>query len=90
MQTPVIFRKDTYGVTAVFPTIPGSVGATDSMECYAHIGQHSYCSLEWYRTTAPATPAESAALRKELAAIGYDLDVRRKITRGLWGMRHER
>ena len=38
MTTPVIFRKDSYGVTAVFPTLPAGRG---EMTCYAHIGQHS-------------------------------------------------
>jgi hypothetical protein len=78
MATPVLFRADRHGphkgeVTAVFPTIPGSPGV---MTCYAHIGQHSSCSLAWHRTTRAATPAEYTSLKRELESIGYsDLKV---------------
>lgn len=94
---PVIFRADKSGdfkgeVTAIFPTIPAD--NRGNLTCYAHIGQHGGASLDWYRTTRPATETESADLLKELRAI-YEarpaadpatygepvrLDIRRRIT----------
>ena len=60
----VIFRADRGGeVTAVFPDVPNRAGL---MDCYSHIGQHSGCSLGWYRTTRPATLDEYAPLLAEL------------------------
>jgi hypothetical protein len=70
---PVIFRADREcgqtDITAVFPTVPGSVSDPYSMECYAHIGQHSSCCYEWYRSTRPAKPEEYADLLAELRRI---------------------
>jgi len=57
-------------VTAVFPCDPADRGG-DMMTCYAHVGQHSGCSLQWYRTTRPATKEEAAPLLAELRSIGY-------------------
>lgn len=70
---PVIFRADRAGdfkgdVTAVFPTLPGTSDPYTAT-CYAHVGQHSACSPEWYRTTRPATQKESADLLAELRGI---------------------
>ena len=81
----VLFRADgpakRPNITAVFPCIP----ADDSghlMTCYAHLGQHSGCSLQWYHTTRPAKPEEYADLKAELEAKPYEyrLDVRQRIT----------
>lgn len=84
---PVLFRADSEpgdNITAVFPTLPGSVGQ-DDMTCYAHIGQHSACSRDWLRTTRPAKPEEYAALKRELesAPYGYRLKVCKRITRAM-------
>lgn len=86
---PVLFRADRAGefkghITAVFPTLPGTVGR-DDMTCYAHIGQHSACTHGWYRTTRPATETESASLRRELegAPFNYRLRIVRRITRAM-------
>lgn len=79
-MTPVIFRKDIFGVTAVFPTLAGT-NAHD-MTCYARIGQHSSCSKAWYNTTKPACASEFADLLNELEQIGYDdLKIVKRITR---------
>lgn len=83
-KTIVVFRADTSGdVTAVFPYSPSDNDGY-SMVCYAHIGQHSACSMQWYRNTRPATPAEYADLKAELESYGppeahYVLDVRKRI-----------
>ena len=90
MVTPVLFRAERSGVfkgdiTAVFPTLPGNPG---NMTCYAHVGQHSSCSMEWYNTTRPARIGECADLIAELQSIGYDdLKIYSRITRA---MRDER
>lgn len=65
---PVIFRADSYGVTAVFPTLPGTYDPWTAT-CYAHVGQHGSCSRDWYWTTRAATPAEYADLLAELRSI---------------------
>ena len=73
-MTPVLFRADRTGqfkgdVTAVFPTLEATLGY---MVCYAHVGQHSECSIDWYYDTRPAKPAEYADLQAELVRQGYD------------------
>lgn len=83
--TPVLFRVERNGpgrgsVTAVFPTIPADASG-HLMCCYAQVGQHSGCSWSWYLKTRPATPEEYAPLAAELEAIGYRLQVARRITR---------
>ena len=67
----VLFRANRSGafkgdVTAVFPSLAEGRGL---VACYAHIGQHSACCLDWYRGTRPATPTEYADLHRELIAI---------------------
>ncbi len=75
MPTSVIFRTDKRGdfkgtVTAVFPQ---HIERDGRAMCYAHVGQHAYCSRGWYlQCTRPATEAEAAPLRRELVAVGYD------------------
>lgn len=75
-KLPVIFRVTKYNaatpvfphdITAVFPT---EVERNGNMECYAHVGQHSSCSPEWYsNNTRPAKPYEYADLLTELKGI---------------------
>lgn len=70
-KLPIIFRAQRSGpfkgdVTAVFPTAAAGPG---QMTCYAHIGQHSGCTLDWYYATRPAAPAEYASLLAELRGI---------------------
>jgi hypothetical protein len=84
IATPVIFRADKDGeVTAIFPCEPFDYEGR-YMSCYAHIGQHGSCSLEWYRTTRPAAPDEYASLKRELesASREYRLKVYRRMTPG--------
>lgn len=66
---PVIFRKESDGsILAVFPTEPESYYGYN-MTCYAHVGQHGSCSLEYYHETKPAAPDEYAPLLAELRGI---------------------
>lgn len=81
--TPVLFRaekrKEHRGeVTAVFPTLPGTL-EPGTMTCYAHVGQHGSCSQGWYNQTRRARPDEYEALKRELEAIGYRLQVYRRM-----------
>lgn len=85
-ETPVIFRAQmeagTLWITAVFPTEPATMQG-DKFTIYQHVGQHGAASLDWYRRTRAATPAEYADLKRELEAapFGYRLKVFRYITR---------
>lgn len=68
----VVFVENEYGVTAVFPDIPWDE-SEGTVTCYAHLGQHGGCDLEWAREQKPAK--DYAALKKELESIGYELEV---------------
>lgn len=69
-KLPVLFRAakaHNPEITAVFPTLEAGPG---EMTCYAHIGQHGACALEWYYMhTRPAKPHEYAPLLRELRGI---------------------
>lgn len=43
----------------------------DTFGCYAHVGQHSTCSLDWIKEQTPATSDQRSALVAELSQI-YD------------------
>ena len=63
----VVFRKERCGeIVAVFPIIGNHRG---HLRIYAHFGQHGAGSLEWYRTTKPASPEEYKSLLSELRGI---------------------
>jgi hypothetical protein len=73
----VLFRAERSGpfkgqVTAVLPTVEANPGM---VTCYAHVGQHSEGSLEWYSSTRLATAAEYAPLLYELRGIYADCEL---------------
>jgi len=81
-KTKVIFRKFINGdIIALFPEIEG--GANQKGECmsYMHVGQHSGAAYALIYNTKPAKPDEYADLFAELEGIGYNLDVKKKITK---------
>lgn len=93
--TPVIFRAERSGdfkgdVTAVFPCEPGT-SDRHTMSCYAHVGQHSGCTMGWYMDTRAATPEEYADLKKELesAPYGYRLKVYSRMQRTFHDVRSD-
>ena len=47
--------------------------------CYAHIGQHSACSKEWYLEQKMAKPKEYADLLRELEDRGYNFTILTKM-----------
>lgn len=76
----VIYRKDSDGkVIAFLPELPANYG---KIVCYAHMGQHSEASIEYYHDTKTALPSEYEPLHKELKAIynDYELSVKRRLT----------
>lgn len=84
-KTIVVFRvwkKEDNAVIALFPAeIADNCGNCSS---YMHVGQHSAADyLGLMKVTRPATPAEYAALQKELesAPYHYNLQIRRKYIR---------
>lgn len=74
-MTDVIFRKwpdsEGGGVIALFPCEPGT---NDPATCqsFEHVGQHGPANPGWViDRTRPATPAEYAALKRELESPPY-------------------
>ncbi len=84
--TVVIFRTDLgrHGaVVALFPELPADVLGRFCL-CYQHLGQHSSADTTVViAQTRPAKPNEYAELKRELESIGYELDIREKVTREL-------
>jgi len=82
--TKVIFKKDfnkwiqKWEVEAFFPDLPANLG---NILCYAHIGQHSEASLDYFYGLPHAKPEEYQNLKEELESIGYNLKVYKKIIR---------
>lgn len=74
----VLFRTDKTGeIIAIFDNsieYPMLMG-------YVHVGQHVTVSHEWLATTRPATPDEHTPLLAELARIGYDVTVGKRLSR---------
>lgn len=77
----VIFRKDTkvnhaiYNEAEIVAVFPTELDRVKDMGCYAHIGQHGTCSVEWYHTTKPAKPEEYASLLTELQGVYADTEL---------------
>lgn len=46
-----------------------------TLSCYAHVGQHSTCSVEYLEDKKRATPKQYAPLKKELEQRGYVVEV---------------
>lgn len=61
-------NRSSVEVTAVFPAVPYS-NDMHAVQCYAHTGQHSACTQDWYFKTRAASPEEFASLWRELQAI---------------------
>lgn len=71
-STSMIFRKDKYGVFALFPYCKWDY-RTKRVTAYAHIGQHFgtdyVIEIQYSR---PATQQEYQPLLNELKSIGYN------------------
>ena len=80
-KTKVVFRKFNAGkdIIAMFPREPGTYDPSTCMS-YQHLGQHGSASTDIVSITKLATPAEYAPLAKELKGLGYNLDIKEKMT----------
>ena len=47
----------------------------DMATCYAHVGQHSACHIDYAKESRKATEQEYNALKTELESIGYNLQI---------------
>jgi len=63
------FRKNKYGVFAVFPY---EIFSGTYVTCYQHIGQHSGCVYYINKYSNPATDKEYESLLNELKGIYND------------------
>lgn len=59
----------------VFAYFPENIEGWGKRACYAHIGQHSVCSIEYANECKQAHYNEYQDLLKELISIGYNLDI---------------
>lgn len=78
MATLVKFRVHPANgdLIAFFPQLVFSFnGYRKNHTCYAHIGQHSACNVEYVKECRPAKESEYSALKTELESIGYNLKI---------------
>lgn len=84
-MTKVLFRYDKvcHDILAVFPNMYWVSFGSKVVTCYAHIGQHHECHLDYVKShTRPAKPNEYASLLAELVGIGYnDLRILKRLPR---------
>ena len=82
MKTSVIFRtyKKDGDVIALFPELPADSSRWHCLS-YQSIGQHGAASCCIDPDTRPSTKKEIETLSRELRQIGYDLDVKRRLSR---------
>jgi len=81
-KTKVIFRKFKKGddIIALFPEIEYNHDKALCMS-YMHVGQHDSSAYALVYNTKPAKPEEYADLLAEIEGLGYNLDVKQKITK---------
>jgi hypothetical protein len=80
LMTSIIFKKEGTEVCAVMPyEIADRQGNVTS---YAHVGQHSACSLDYVNKLKNAKEEEYATLKSELESAGYKINVIKKIVYG--------
>jgi hypothetical protein len=72
VKTRVVFKEFKGEVVAFLLDVPANKGM---IMTYAHIGQHSEASKEFYQEIFLATPKKYNDLKEELESIGYDLEI---------------
>lgn len=74
-----VMEKDGDGVMAFFPELhyhhEGHPLYNQMFECYAHVGQHSGCHIEYFNECEAAKTEQYADLKAELEGLGYRLQV---------------
>ena len=74
-KTNVKFLVDSFGDTiAFFPDMPFNEDK-NLKTCYANIGQHSACHVDYAKGCKKATPKKYKELKTELESLGYNLNV---------------
>jgi hypothetical protein len=70
-----LFEKDS--LTEVFAFFPeDDYNQVEGIKtCYAHIGQHSACHIDYAAECKPAGPEHYQQLKEELESIGYELEI---------------
>jgi hypothetical protein len=63
---------------SVFAFFPNEAESVDLKMCYAHLGQHSSCHIDYANECKQATQEQYNDLLKELESIGYNLNVLNK------------
>ena len=63
-----MFAFFTESLYSISPVYEGKM-----FDCYAHIGQHSSCHIDYANECKEATKEQYLDLVKELESIGYDL-----------------
>ena len=61
-------------VFAYFPNEP-DFDCYGNKPCYAHVGQHSSCHIDYLAKCERATPGQYIGLAIELESIGYSLNI---------------
>lgn len=62
-------------IMAFFPKENYFPYESDTKVCYAHIGQHSACHLDYANQCKEATEEEYKDLKTELESLGYNLKI---------------
>jgi hypothetical protein len=80
-KTPVIFKQHDDG--EIFAAFPQELGNYDlsTMQGYAHFGQHGAYTTGFVSEAKPAMPEQYKDLFDELTGLGYNLLIRRKLTK---------
>lgn len=96
-KTPVLFRmvkpnrefdETDEWLIALFPTYPGT-NDRHTCDSYMHVGQHGSADLRGImHNSRAAKPSEYADLAKELRAIGYNLDIKKRTSVSMDRERH--
>ena len=84
MKTAVVFRtyKKDGDVIALFPELPAGSSRWYCLS-YQSVGQHGPASCYIDPATRPSTKKEVETLSSELRKIGYDLTVKRRLSRAM-------
>lgn len=68
-----LLEKEEHFTNQVFAYFPEEVEGEKVRLCYAHIGQHSVCHIDYAKQCKKARPYQYRELLMELKSIGYNL-----------------
>ena len=75
-ETDLVTEMDGVDLFAFFPEDNYNDFSDQTKTCYAHIGQHSACHMDYAKQSRLATPEEYKDLYEELTnSVGYDLEI---------------